>query len=123
VRIATKYELSRIAENGVFIRNKEGKVVFLEGESVVIAIGTRHDNSLYSEISSQGITIYQIGDCLEPRGAKAAIAEGAEIGRAIQDYGQLYLCLCHVGQLFLKSIKKGFNIFLPAGHYVQTLIF
>ncbi|MBL7174615.1 MAG: FAD-dependent oxidoreductase [Desulfobacteraceae bacterium] len=83
VRIVTEYELSRIAENGVFIRNREGKEVFLEGESVVIAIGTRPDNSLYSEINSQGITIYQIGDCLEPRGAKAAISEGAEIGRAI----------------------------------------
>lgn len=83
VRIVTEYELSRIAENGVFIRNREGKEVFLEGESVVIAIGTRPDNSLYDEINSQGITIYQIGDCLEPRGAKAAISEGAEIGRAI----------------------------------------
>jgi NADPH-dependent 2,4-dienoyl-CoA reductase/sulfur reductase-like enzyme len=83
VRIMTEYELSRVAENGVFIRDREGKEVFLEGERVVIAIGTRPDNGLYDEISSLGITIYQIGDCLEPRGAKAAISEGAEIGRAI----------------------------------------
>jgi 2,4-dienoyl-CoA reductase (NADPH2) len=79
----TEYELSRVAENGVFIRDREGKEVFLEGERVVIAIGTRPDNGLYDEINSLGITIYQIGDCLEPRGAKAAISEGAEIGRAI----------------------------------------
>lgn len=83
VRIMTEYELSRVAENGVFIRDREGKEVFLEGERVVIAIGTRPDNGLYDEINSLGITIYQIGDCLEPRGAKAAISEGAEIGRAI----------------------------------------
>jgi 2,4-dienoyl-CoA reductase-like NADH-dependent reductase (Old Yellow Enzyme family)/thioredoxin reductase len=83
VRIVTEYELSRVAENGVFIRDRDGKEVFLEGERVVIAIGTRPDNGLYDEISSLGITIYQIGDCLEPRGAKAAISEGAEIGRAI----------------------------------------
>jgi 2,4-dienoyl-CoA reductase-like NADH-dependent reductase (Old Yellow Enzyme family)/thioredoxin reductase len=83
VKIVTEYELSRVAENGVFIRNRGGKEAFLEGERVVIAIGTRPDNGLYDEINSLGITIYQIGDCLEPRGAKAAISEGAEIGRAI----------------------------------------
>jgi 2,4-dienoyl-CoA reductase-like NADH-dependent reductase (Old Yellow Enzyme family)/thioredoxin reductase len=81
VRMVTEHELSRVTENGVFIRNSEGKEVFLEGERVVIAIGTRPDNNLYEEINSLGITMYQIGDCLEPRGAKAAISEGAEIGR------------------------------------------
>jgi 2,4-dienoyl-CoA reductase-like NADH-dependent reductase (Old Yellow Enzyme family)/thioredoxin reductase len=83
VRVVTEHELSRVVENGIFIRNREGKEVFLDGERIVIAIGMRPDNRLYDAINSLGITTYQIGDCLEPRGAKAAISEGAEIGNAI----------------------------------------
>ena len=67
----------------MFIIDKEGKELFLEGERVVIAIGNRPDNRIFDQIRSLGITIYQIGDCNEPRSAKAAIFEGAEIGRAI----------------------------------------
>ena len=83
VQILTECRLSRVAKNGVFIIDKEGKELFLEGERVVIAIGNRPDNRIFDQIRSLGITIYQIGDCNEPRSAKAAIFEGAEIGRAI----------------------------------------
>ncbi|MFH1350184.1 MAG: FAD-dependent oxidoreductase [Pseudomonadota bacterium] len=83
VRILTDCQLSRIAENGIFIMDRDGKERFLETEQVVSAMGNRSYNSLYDQIKSFGIPIFQIGDCLEPRSAKAAIYEGAVIGRAI----------------------------------------
>ena len=63
--------------------DKDGKVLFIETEKVIIAIGTQPDNTLYEKIKSLGYEIHKIGDCLEPRSAKAAIYEGAVLGRSI----------------------------------------
>ena len=83
VEILTECELTKVAENGVVVKDKEGKETFIEGERVVISIGNTLDNTLYEKIKDMGIPIYQIGDCLEPRSAKAAIYDGAVIGRTI----------------------------------------
>jgi 2,4-dienoyl-CoA reductase-like NADH-dependent reductase (Old Yellow Enzyme family)/thioredoxin reductase len=81
--VLTETTLSRVEGNGVFVRNKDGEEEFLEAKRVVVAIGTRPDNTLYDQIKSLGYEIHQIGDCLEPRSAKAAILEGALLGRSI----------------------------------------
>ncbi|MFH1123888.1 MAG: FAD-dependent oxidoreductase [Pseudomonadota bacterium] len=83
VQFITGSKLSRVEDQGVFIVSKDGNESFIETEAVVIAVGNTPDNSLYEKIESTGIRVYQIGDCLEPRSAKAAIWEAAVIGRAI----------------------------------------
>ena len=83
ITILTEYSLSRVEENGVFVANKAGEEKFLEANRVVIAVGSRPDNTLYEQVKSLGYEVHQIGDCLEPRSAKAAILEGAVLGRAI----------------------------------------
>jgi 2,4-dienoyl-CoA reductase-like NADH-dependent reductase (Old Yellow Enzyme family)/thioredoxin reductase len=85
VQFVKGHRLARIEEHGVYAASEDGTETFLEAEAVVIAIGNKPDNLLYAQIKSLGlgIPIYQIGDCLEPRSAKAAISEAAEIGRAI----------------------------------------
>jgi 2,4-dienoyl-CoA reductase-like NADH-dependent reductase (Old Yellow Enzyme family)/thioredoxin reductase len=83
VRFLTGRKLSRIEENGVVVTEEDGTESFIEADAVVIAIGNKPDNTLYEQIQSLGIPLYQIGDCLEPRSAKAAISEAATIGRSI----------------------------------------
>ena len=83
VQFLTGKRLSRIEDHGVCVVSEDGTETFIETEAVVIAIGNRPDNRLYGQIATMGIPIHQIGDCLEPRSAKAAISEAAEIGRAI----------------------------------------
>jgi 2,4-dienoyl-CoA reductase-like NADH-dependent reductase (Old Yellow Enzyme family)/thioredoxin reductase len=83
IQVMAGHRLSRVEDHGVLVTDQEGNEVFKEAESVVVSIGNKPDNSLYDKIKSLGIEIYQIGDCLEPRSAKAAIYEGAVIGRAI----------------------------------------
>jgi 2,4-dienoyl-CoA reductase-like NADH-dependent reductase (Old Yellow Enzyme family)/thioredoxin reductase len=85
VRFVTGHRLARIEDQGVYASSEDGTETFIEAEAVVIAIGNRPENLLYAQIESMnlGIPIFQIGDCLEPRSAKAAISEAAEIGRAI----------------------------------------
>jgi len=83
VRFLPARRLSRIEENGVVVTAEDGTESFIEADTVVIAIGNRPDNSLYEELKGLGIPLYQIGDCLEPRSAKAAISEAATIGRSL----------------------------------------
>ena len=83
IKTLTGYEPSRIVEKGIFVIKDGGEEIFLEGQRVIIAIGNKPDNSLSDQIKSLGISMYQIGDCLEPRSAKAAIHEAAKIGRTI----------------------------------------
>jgi 2,4-dienoyl-CoA reductase-like NADH-dependent reductase (Old Yellow Enzyme family)/thioredoxin reductase len=83
VRIMTEYRLSKVADDGVVVTKGEAEERFLEAERVVITVGNRVDNRLYHEIEPMGYEVHRIGDCLEPRSAKAAIYEGAVLGRAI----------------------------------------
>lgn len=83
VEILTEHKLSRVEDNGVFVTDKEGREFFIEADRMIVAVGNRPDNRLYEEIRSLDLEVYQIGDCLEPRGAKQAIYEGASIGRSI----------------------------------------
>jgi 2,4-dienoyl-CoA reductase-like NADH-dependent reductase (Old Yellow Enzyme family)/NADPH-dependent 2,4-dienoyl-CoA reductase/sulfur reductase-like enzyme len=83
VRFLTGHKLSKIEETGVAVTAEDGTESFIEADAVIIAIGNRPDNTLYEQIQSLGIPLYQIGDCLEPRSAKAAISEAATIGRSI----------------------------------------
>lgn len=83
VGMITGFRLSRVEDRGVFIVGQDDEEVFLEAERVVIAAGSRPDNALFNQIKSMGYEVHQIGDCLEPRSAKAAIYEGAVLGRSI----------------------------------------
>jgi NADPH-dependent 2,4-dienoyl-CoA reductase/sulfur reductase-like enzyme len=83
VAIKTGFRLSRVEDNGVVVANEKEEEVFIVAEAVVIAVGSRPDDSLYRQIKDLGYEIHQIGDCLEPRSAKAAIYEGGVLGRSI----------------------------------------
>ena len=81
VKILTECSLLSVEEKGVRVRNNEGDERRLDADMVVFAVGSRPDNRLYDEIRSLGFKAHPIGDCLEPRNAKAAIYESAVLGR------------------------------------------
>ncbi|RJR23188.1 MAG: FAD-binding protein [Desulfobacteraceae bacterium] len=83
VNLMTGCALTRIDDYGVYVTSMEGADVRLDAERVVIATGNRPQSELYQQIISLGIEVYKIGDCLEPRSAKAAIYEGTKIGCSI----------------------------------------
>lgn len=83
VRMLPATKISKVEDNGVMVIGPDQQEYLIESQKVVIAIGNRPDNDLYEQIKSQGYEIHQIGDCLEPRSAKAAVYEGAVLGRAI----------------------------------------
>ena len=83
VTFKTDCKLIRVEENGVVIAEKDGKQSVLDADQVVFSIGNRPDDTLFNQIKTMGYEIHRIGDCLEPRSAKAAIYEGGVLGRSI----------------------------------------
>ncbi len=83
VTLLLSTELKRITGSGALFRNEEKGEFFLESDLVVIAVGTRSDDRLYKQLQTMDIKVYRLGDCLEPRSAKAAILEGALLGRKL----------------------------------------
>jgi 2,4-dienoyl-CoA reductase-like NADH-dependent reductase (Old Yellow Enzyme family)/thioredoxin reductase len=83
VTFRTNSKVIRIEKNGVIIAEKEGGEITIPADQVVFSIGNRPEDRLFNQIKSMGYEIHRIGDCLEPRSAKAAIYEGAVLGRAI----------------------------------------
>jgi len=83
VEVKAGCRLNQVTDNGVMIVGQDGEEIFIPADAVVMAIGSRPDDSLYHRIKELGYEIHQIGDCLEPRSAKAAIYEGGVLGRSI----------------------------------------
>jgi len=82
VKFMVESVLERIEDNGVIVKNKDGEV-FVPAKRVVLSIGNRPNSELYEKIKNMRYKIHQIGDCLEPRSAKAAIYEGTVLGLSI----------------------------------------
>ncbi|MFC1822518.1 FAD-dependent oxidoreductase [Thermodesulfobacteriota bacterium] len=83
VRILTRHQLSGIEDDGIHVLAPEGNERFFKADRVVMAVGNRPENHLYDQIKALGLEVHLIGDCVEARSAKAAIYEGAVVGRII----------------------------------------
>lgn len=57
--------------------------VFLQADTVVLAVGAEPNNKLADELKKMGHCLYAIGDCVAARDALQATREGAELGREI----------------------------------------
>ena len=82
VRIIRKAHFESF-RNGKVRVEREGMGEDLDADDVIIAIGSKPENSLYQRIKGKRKHVYAIGDCVEPRGVLEAIAEGAKVGRMI----------------------------------------
>ena len=83
VRFLTQRTLSRVEDDGVIVKGPDETTQKIEADQVVIAVGIRPDYRIHEQIKALGYETHAIGDCLEPRTAKAAIYEGAKLGSTI----------------------------------------
>ncbi|MFA4911645.1 MAG: FAD-dependent oxidoreductase [Desulfobacteria bacterium] len=58
-------------------------LVFLEADSVVLAVGVKPEKELSTKLKGLVPEVYEIGDCVEPRDVMWAIREGAELAISI----------------------------------------
>lgn len=79
VTILNGTELEEVGEGEVVLRRGVERAT-LAAETVVLAQGYRPNDALAQELRGVGMTCYVIGDAAEPRTAKEAVREGAEVG-------------------------------------------
>ncbi|MBW1829353.1 MAG: FAD-dependent oxidoreductase, partial [Deltaproteobacteria bacterium] len=82
VETITKAQAERISDSGVEYR-QDGELRMAPADTVVIAAGAASESKLFKTLGDAVPEVYQVGDCVSPRTALEAIAEGSEIGRRI----------------------------------------
>ena len=80
VTIMTGVQYRKITVDGVTIINREGRELFIEADTVVMAAGAKPNNELLPFLKERVSEVYAIGDCIEPRNIQAAMKEGYRIG-------------------------------------------
>ncbi len=82
VGIITRALAQRITESGVeFTHDSETKIQ--KADMVVVAVGSKPENTLFESIKDMVPEIHQVGDCVSARTVKEAVEEAARIGRQI----------------------------------------
>ena len=71
---------AEIRENGAYF-TYNGNLAFVEVDTVVLAVGSLADNALAEELKKTApeLTVYEIGDCKQPRNALAATNDAADL--------------------------------------------
>lgn len=75
IRFLTNATCSEIQKTGVRIRTEQGEGRFIEADTVVLAVGSKRNDSLLSLLDAEGLKVYPVGDC--GGGKKIADAIGA----------------------------------------------
>ena len=76
-------EVVAIEDDGVVVKNGQGATKKIPADTVVIAVGSCSENSLYKEVSTLIPEVYLVGDAKGPRKALDAIHEGFDAGNAV----------------------------------------
>ena len=65
---------------GLLVTTKEKGRMFIEADTIVLAVGSIPNRKLHEEIKGVLSKIYLVGDCVEPRTIRDAVAEGYGTG-------------------------------------------
>lgn len=83
VKALLGHKVVQIQMDKVVVQDGSGNQKSIMADGVVIAIGSKAEDSLYKEIRNLDYPVFKIGDCLEARSAKEAILESAFLARSI----------------------------------------
>lgn len=81
VLMETETTVEAITDRGVLVKRR-GEEGFIEGDSIVLAVGLTTDPALVDSFKLIG-QIYAVGDCVKPRMIKEAIEEGFDVAMNI----------------------------------------
>jgi len=79
VRAMISSEVKEVREGQVVVR-RGGKKETIEGETIVVAVGSKSNRELVKTLESKFHEVIVIGDCVQPRKAMEAIHEGFRAG-------------------------------------------
>ncbi|MBA7675344.1 NADH oxidase [subsurface metagenome] len=80
VTLLLEIKCNEITPTGLVVTTKEGEKKTIEADTIVLAAGSLPNNKLYQDLKGKVPEVHCIGDCVEPRTIRDAIAEGHCIG-------------------------------------------
>jgi len=85
VQIYSQKLLHEVTDDGVVMLDlaRLGEKIKIKGDNVIIMGGLQPDATLYQGLKDKGLSVYAIGDCIQPRGIHEAIYEGHLTARSI----------------------------------------
>ena len=84
ITMLTNKEIKEITEKGVVVIDKKsGARQLIEGDIVVVALGSKSVSSLAERLEGKVAELYTVGDCNEPRRVEQAVYEGSLVARRI----------------------------------------
>ncbi|MBI4330741.1 MAG: FAD-dependent oxidoreductase [Chloroflexi bacterium] len=83
IKVLTNMDVIEITDKGVIAMDRQWQKHPIEVDTVVLARGYTPNRTLHEALKGQATEIHSIGDCVKPRNIRAAVFEGAYIGRQI----------------------------------------
>jgi len=80
LNLMTNTTVKEIVDNGVIVTDKDSKTKNIKGDTVVLAVGLRPENKLYTSLVGECKELYDLGDCKKPRKIADAIWEANMLG-------------------------------------------
>lgn len=71
---------NEVTPDGIVITTKDGERKTYEADTIVLAAGALPNRKLYEDMKARMKEVHCIGDCVEPRTIRNAIAEGYRVG-------------------------------------------
>jgi 2-enoate reductase len=80
----TNKEIQEVTDKGVSVTDKKsGEKQHVEGDTVVLALGSKSVSYLSDSLKDNVPELYTVGDCNEPRRVEQAVYEGSLVARRI----------------------------------------
>lgn len=83
VDIHCRCEVVEIRDQGIIFCDQEGREKYLSADSILLAAGSRPNDTLRQGMRNHEEVVYSIGDCTEPGNIVDAIHAGARLGRLL----------------------------------------
>ncbi len=80
VTLLTDITYNEVTPNGLVVTNKKGERKAIKVDTIVLAAGSVPDKELCRAIETMVPEVYIIGDCIQPRTIRDAIADGYSVG-------------------------------------------
>jgi 2,4-dienoyl-CoA reductase-like NADH-dependent reductase (Old Yellow Enzyme family)/thioredoxin reductase len=83
VKVHKSTTVTKIRSDGIDAKDKDGRHISIDADTVVICVGSRSNNGLLSILDGSVNEVYGIGDCEEPARLLEAMHAGTHVGHKI----------------------------------------
>jgi pyruvate/2-oxoglutarate dehydrogenase complex dihydrolipoamide dehydrogenase (E3) component len=83
VKIKTGIKCTEITDKGVTAVDKDGRQVFFEAETIIVAVGYRSRPGIVDALRGTAPEFMAIGDCVTPKKVLQAVRTGYDAGMAV----------------------------------------